>query len=237
MYRIAFITDIHLDKELPKGCLVNTKENWKKIIEDLKSKKISRIVLGGDIAVNKSLDFFFKTLKGFDFDLILGNHDNYSAISKFFSPNKYDNELYYYKDENYYRFIFLDTSAGKLSTIQLNWLTKTLKTTKEIILFIHHPVIKIQEKIDKLYPLKNRMEIKNVLKKAKKSITIFCGHYHMNDERTENNIKQIITQSTCFQVEKGQDEIVITTSNFGYRIIEIDKYNISTTLVNFKEIT
>ena len=232
MEKIAFITDIHLDEQFPIDHGIDAKENWRKVIADLKSRKINKIIFGGDIGAETGHDFFFKTLEDFNFKLILGNHDNFHEVSKFYNPNKTHNELYYSIDDQYNRFIFLDTSTEKLSKIQLNWLQENLQTEKCILLFIHHPILEVQTPIDKLFPLKNRNEIKEILEKSKNQVTIFCGHYHMNDERIENNIKQIITQASSYQIEKETDEITIAASRFGYRIIKIEKNLIETELVN-----
>jgi len=210
------------------------KENWRRIIADLKLKNITDIIFGGDIGAETGYKLFFETLENFSINLVLGNHDNFNQVSKYFNPHKNENELYYFFEDDHNRFIFLDTSTEKLNDNQLTWLKKNLETEKSLILFIHHPILKVPTKIDELYPLKNRVEIKNMLVKTKKSITIFSGHYHMNDEQIENNVRQIITQSSSYQIEKTTNEISINAFDFGYRIIEIEQNLIKTELVNFK---
>ncbi len=232
MDKIAFVTDIHFDEQFPIDYGVDAKENWRRIIADLKLRNINKIIFGGDIGAATGHSYFFKTLEHFDFHLILGNHDDFDKIKTFFNPEKGNDELYYFIEDNYSRLIFLDTSSEKLSESQMNWLKKILKTEKNVILFIHHPILNLPTAIDKLYHLKNREEIKKILENTEIPITIFSGHYHMNDERVEKNIRQIITQSSSYQIEKEADEIIITTSNFGYRILTIKQNFIETEIVN-----
>lgn len=56
----------------------------------------------------------------------------------------------------------------------------------------------------------------------------------MNDERDYKNIKQIITHSLSFQIEKEANELIKSSSTFGYRIIEISGKRIKTELVTFR---
>jgi 3',5'-cyclic AMP phosphodiesterase CpdA len=116
----------------------------------------------------------------------------------------------------------------------LKWLNQELDSDKRIILFIHHPIIAINAPIDKVYPLKNREVLRRILEDSNKNITIFCGHYHMNDEQNYKNIYQFATQALSFQVVKNAEEIIIDNSTFGYRIIDISESKIDTQIVTFK---
>lgn len=102
------------------------------------------------------------------------------------------------------------------------------------MLFVHHPVKGINTPIDRLFPLKNREKVKLILKNSSNVVTLFCCHYHMNDEIVEDKIRQIITQAASFQIAKSADELVIDNSKFGYRIIDIGIKNINPRLVNFE---
>jgi 3',5'-cyclic-AMP phosphodiesterase len=233
MKLIAFLTDVHLDEQFPLDNNVNPLKNLERAVEDIASRKIEHIVFGGDIGAHTGHQRFFDILKPFSTNLILGNHDKFEEVSPYFNVNvKYD-ELYYFYDDEKYRFIFLDTSSEKLSHKQLEWLRQKLETNIQVVLFMHHPVIKIDSPVDKLYPLKNRETVQSVLIESGKNITLFCGHYHMYDERTYKNIRQIVTQSLSYQLVKNADEIQIDNTTFGYRIIAFDSDKIETRLVNF----
>ncbi len=235
MKTIAFITDIHLDEQLPIDNKVNPVKNFEIVLEDIKSRKINDVIYGGDIGEATAHKYFFEKLQNFSINLILGNHDKFEKVKEHFIKDKDKEELYYKIEDEDYQYLFLDTSTNELSKIQLDWLQNELTEKKELILFIHHPILEIETPVDKIYPLKNREEIKTILLNFKNNVTLFCGHYHMNDELEFKNIKQYTTQAMSFQAKKNANEIQIDNSNFGYRIIEISKDKIETKLINFKQ--
>jgi len=235
MKQIAFITDIHLDEQFPIDNNVNPKKNFENILLDIKNRKISELVFGGDIGEPTSHNYFFEKLQNFSVNLILGNHDKFENVKLHYVKNKERKELYYKSEDENYQYIFLDTSVDELSKTQLDWLQKELSENKELILFVHHPILEIETPVDKLYPLKNREELKLVLENFENNVTIFCGHYHMNDDQEFKNIKQYTTQSMSFQLVKNSTEIEVDNSNFGYRIIKISNNRIETEFINFKQ--
>lgn len=233
MKQFAFITDIHLDEQFPIDNKVNPAKNFETILADIEKRKITDLIFGGDIGEPTAHNYFFDKLQNFSLNLVLGNHDKFEKVKGYFSKDRNAQELYYKTEDENFQYIFLDTSDEQLSKPQLEWLKNELTENKALVLFIHHPVLEIAAHIDKLYPLKNREELKTVLLNFKKNVTIFCGHYHMNDEQKLKNIKQYTTQSMSFQVVKNATGLEIDNSNFGYRIIEIDNDKIETQTVNF----
>lgn len=231
MKKITFITDIHLNESSPA---TDPKKNWTTIIEDLKSRGIGEVVFGGDIGDQSAHQWFFDTLQPFSLHLILGNHDRFDQVSSHYRKGSAEDELFYSVEADDYKFIFLDSSSAKISEQQLNWLKAETDTLKRIVLFIHHPVLAVDTPVDRVYPLQNRNELQHLLQATGKEITIFCGHYHMNDEQTEENIRQIITQASSFQVVKPAKEIVTHGAVFGYRVIEFCPDGIGTELVTFE---
>lgn len=235
MKKIAFITDLHLAEQFPLDNNVIPTKNFEAVIADIKSRDIKEVIFGGDIGEPTAHNYFFDKLQNLSINLILGNHDTFENVKKHFIKDRERTELYYkFNDENY-QYIFLDTSVDELSKAQLDWLQNELSENKELILFVHHPILEIETPVDKHYPLKNRHEVKEVLLAFKKKVSIFCGHYHMNDEQECKNIKQYTTQSMCFQLAKNATEIEVDNKNFGYRIIEICKNKIETEIINFKQ--
>ncbi len=234
MKRIAFLTDVHLSEQFPIDNKVNPKQNLVTVLEDISKRGIAEIIFGGDIGEVSAHNYFFNTLKQFSFKLILGNHDKFENVKEHFNIDKTKNELYYKVEEENYLYLYLDTSSDEISNTQLQWLQSELAGNKKIILFIHHPILSINTPVDKLYPLKNREQLKSILLEYKKDVAVFCGHYHMNDVKELKNIKQITTQSLSFQLEKNSAEIKVDNSNFGYRILEIYDDKIETHLIIFK---
>jgi 3',5'-cyclic AMP phosphodiesterase CpdA len=234
MKRIAFLTDIHLDEQYPIDQNINPRKNLTTVLADLSRQKITEVIFGGDIGVATAHPYFFNALKQFSVNILLGNHDKFEDVKKHFNKSTDKNALYYKIEDAGYTYLFLDSATDEISNRQLQWLQMELKTEKQIILFIHHPILSIATKADELYPLKNRNVLQSVLLNYKKKITIFCGHYHMNDEQEHYNIKQITTLSLSFQLVKNEQEIKVDNTNFGYRIIEIHEDKIETQLYSFE---
>lgn len=234
MKKIAFITDVHLDEQFSNDNNVLPRKNLETALADITKQGITEIILGGDIGEASAHNYFFNALKQFSLKLILGNHDKFDDVKKHFNIGENKKELYYKVEEGSYRYLFLDTSSDEITSSQLQWLKSELESEKKIILFIHHPILSINTPVDKMYPLKNREQLKSILLEYKKNVTVFCGHYHMNDEQIFENIKQITTQSLSFQLVKNATEISVDNSNFGYRIIDIYDDKIETHLINFK---
>lgn len=233
MKQIAFICDIHLDEKNPIVYGVDSKKNWERILEDVRNRNINDIIFGGDIGAASAHDWFFDTLKRFKLKLILGNHDSYSEVSKYYKKGESQTALFYADKEEHLKHIFLDTSTKIITQEQLDWLANEIKTELTVVIFVHHPILKVNTPIDQKHPLLNRDDVLEVLLQSKNSIIIFCGHYHMNDEKQFGNIRQIITQSSSFQVEKKADTIVVDASEFGYRIITFNEGIIDTSNVSF----
>ncbi len=234
MKRIAHITDIHLNEQDPVNLQVNSKKNWEKILKNITEENISDIVFGGDIGNSSAHKWFFTSLNKFSYTLCLGNHDQYKNVAKHFkrsTPVK--NVLCYVEENEVFRQIYFDTSAEFVSYDQLEWMKQQLHTIKKIIIFMHHPVLMVNTPIDRAYPLKNRDEVRNCLLNSKKDITIFCGHLHLADEQRLDNVRQIITPASSYQVVKNATEVVEDGSMFGYRIIEINGDNIESRVKMF----
>ncbi len=234
--KIAYLTDSHLDEQFPKDHGIDARENWNRVLQDLKERNMEEVVFGGDIGSPESNEWFFSTLKDFQLSLTPGNHDTFDELSKHLSTgaNQHTREFYYSKEDANYKYLYLDTSSGRISQNQIEWTERELVSDKKIVLFIHHPVIPVPSEMDLQYPLGNRENLSEALKNSDKALTLFCGHYHFDDTRIEENITQIITPSTCFPVEKIIGEVKVITDEFGYRIIEFDQEKISSELIMLK---
>ncbi|MFM9947482.1 MAG: metallophosphoesterase family protein [Saprospiraceae bacterium] len=235
MERFAFITDIHLGEQFPIDNGVNPTKNFETVLADLKTRKIDEIIFGGDIGDSTAHGYFFEKLQNHSLNLILGNHDQFEKVKEHYSKDRAKKELYYKLEDENYQYLFLDSSIDELSKTQLDWLQDELIESKRLILFVHHPVLEIETPVDTAYPLKNRGELKSILLTFKNDVTVFCGHYHMNDEQAYKNIKQYTTQSMSFQIVKNSKEIEIDNTNFGYRILNIGHDKIATEIINFKQ--
>ncbi len=68
------------------------------------------------------------------------------------------------------------------------------------------------------------------LEASKRDITIFCGHYHMNDVAIVGIVKQFMTPAVSYQIGKTASR-TIDKKSFGYRLITINGEDVDTKLV------
>jgi len=228
--RIAQITDLHLDEGFSEEQGIDTRNRFQAVLKDIRREQISEIICTGDIAETESLSYFFAQFQStYPLSLTLGNHDSFQQVYKYFKTGAHQSseKLYRSVQEEGFKFIFLDTSADIIDSQQLTWLSSQLGSSTPIIIFMHHPVIGLDLKVDEIGRLKNRDQVLSLLENAAVQITIFCGHYHMESSIAHKNIHQYITPAVSFQIEKHVDEIKIDSSTFGYRIIELERGSIS----------
>ncbi|MCG8326790.1 MAG: metallophosphoesterase [Chitinophagales bacterium] len=223
-YRIAHITDLHLDEAFPLEHGIHTRKRLDHVLEDIKAENITQLICTGDIGESEGISYFFELTKSFSLTITLGNHDSYTEISKYFDQKTIDQDilkLYSSTEQAYHKFIYLDSSEGVIDIQQLNWLKGALISQKPIVIFTHHPIIGLNLKVDDIGALKNRKEVLHLLENIPNETTIFCGHYHMESNLVHKNISQHITPATSFQIEKDLHEIKIDKYTYGYRIIDI----------------
>ncbi|MBO3696877.1 metallophosphoesterase [Roseivirga sp. E12] len=234
-FRIAQITDLHLDEAFPKEHGVETRRRLKTVLKDINLHGISEVVCTGDIGENDAVAYFFDQFKDYSLALTLGNHDDYITISKYHSRGEHPetSKLYSSILKAEFKFIFLDSSSGTIDNRQLVWLRNELDTVKTIVVFSHHPIIGLSLMVDEIGKLENRSEVLALLEGSNKQIIIFCGHYHMIDHQTHRNISQYITPAVSFQIEKKTDAIVIDSVTFGYRVLTFDEGHISSVVQTF----
>jgi len=222
--KIAHITDLHLDEQFPFEDKISARKRFDKILESIRCHSINQIICTGDIGEKKGILYFFEQLKKMNLSITLGNHDDFMEVSKHYrSGADYSSKKIYRSElENYFKFIYLDSSSGIMDNKQLHWLKKELISPNHIIIFIHHPIIGLNLKVDEIGKLKNREAVINILEEVSNKITIYCGHYHMESTITYKNVKQHITPAVAFKIEKDPSEIKINTTISGYRIIQIE---------------
>ncbi|OGU34754.1 MAG: hypothetical protein A2068_05345 [Ignavibacteria bacterium GWB2_35_6b] len=239
MKKFAVITDTHFEEQFPIENGADAKKNWEIILKDVLKREINHIVFNGDIGTEESNKWFFDSLKKYDinYNVILGNHDTFSSAIKHYNPGLPENrnELYYSIEESNHKYIFLDSSTNIISPIQLEWLRENIITNKNIVLFIHHPVLETGATPQREYPLYESDKLKNMLTQTGKEINIFCGHLHLNDERSEGNINQFVTPSACYQAKRNSATTEKDNINFGYRVVEINNGIVSSEVIMFKK--
>lgn len=232
---IAHVTDVHLDEPFTQEQGIDARKNWNTILNDISSRGIREIIYGGDIGESTSNQWFFESLSNYRISISLGNHDHYEEVIKHFKPKDFEkkSELYYTNESHYFKFIFLDSSSGSISQEQFDWFKDQLKCSKDIALFVHHPILPIEVEVDKQYALKDRDRIKIELQLFGKRVYLFCGHYHFDDEQTDSHIRQFVTPAGSYQVEKTINKVLVNNKSFGYRIIKFHNEKLSTEVIRF----
>lgn len=237
MKSIAFVSDSHFDDKISTGYKINSRKNWIKILEDIKIRGVEQIIFGGDLGIEASIPWFLNLIESnsLKINLLLGNHDKTKEILKYYrSKNlKKDKKLYYFNEDQYIKYIYLDSSAGHINQTQLKWLDKELKTNKKIVIFSHYPILEVNTAIEKMAPLKARKNILDKLLKCNKDIEIFCGHNHIYNTTKQENIRQKITPAISYQVKKRANGYIIDKNKFGYLLLTITKTEIISKLIYF----
>lgn len=229
---IAQIGDMHLDEKFPFDNKTSARTRFDKVLQDIEKKQISHIVCTGDIGEAEGIPYFFEQLAHKNLQLTLGNHDHFDTISKHYSKGAdlETKKMYHSILTDHHKLIYLDSSEGVIDRKQMDWLRSELTSRVPILIFMHHPILGLDLKVDEIGRLKNRAEVVKLLTSIKNQILIFCGHYHMEYSTTYKNINQFITPAISFQIQKSISSIEIDTSISGYRIIQLDTSKISSTI-------
>jgi 3',5'-cyclic AMP phosphodiesterase CpdA len=240
MKKIAQITDLHLDDFLAKEFHIDARKNFETILSLAQSRGVSSAILTGDLGAPESAPWLFETLKayGFDFQIVLGNHDILADFQRFdfLQPLIRDDGLYFSKTIENVECLFLDSSAHVLGDVQLDWIKQQLSQSQEpLSIFIHHPILDCGNTIaDRLFPLKNREAVQQVLLESGREINIFCGHYHYIAaiEKQAGSLHQFLTPSAFGQIKQDGDEIQPAGSSYiAYREIWFTDKTLQTEVV------
>ncbi|MEM9598343.1 MAG: metallophosphoesterase family protein [Acidobacteriota bacterium] len=231
--RLAHLTDIHLDEDDARHHGVDARGNWRILLQDVEARGIEKIIFGGDIGESSAHEWFFESLRRFELDLVLGNHDRCGEVGRFFRPPEQPNpdELYYGYDDDHFRYLFLDSSSGAISDPQLGWLEQQLETSRSLVLFVHHPILAVDAVVDRKYPLEGRGKVAGLLQRQGRRANVFCGHYHLADDRTLGSIEQSVTPAGCFQIAREEDPLAVDPTCFGYRILTLREDRITSQVV------
>lgn len=229
-YRLAVLTDIHIDDKENLRYGIDTKSNLLLLFKDIKKQQIRHIIITGDLCYNTPKISTYKWIKeqlelhGFDYNIIPGNHDSANMVKEVFKMK----QSFFSLNEWGKKVLFLDTSNNTLPQEQQDWIHSELKdVTKEIIIFMHHPPMLMDSLfMDTRYPLRNIDETQNLFQSINKKLTIFCGHYHSEIKKEYKNQEIYLGPSNIFQIDRKQPEFKIESYNPGWRYLEFEKNTI-----------
>lgn len=237
--RIAYLTDLHLDDKYSKMSNTDTFGHLESVLKDLATKQVDKLILGGDLGEPHTKAYLFERISGFEeVHITLGNHDEFADILPYYDRAQQleaQATLYYSFVEEGYKYIFLDSSSGRLPSEQVTWLQQELHSSYPILLFMHHPVFGIEERclVDDMFPLLEREALQQLLLDSGADITLFCGHYHIPHQQTQGKIQQIITNAVSFQFDMQAEELSFHANHFGYRMIEVSATGVQSELLSF----
>ncbi|MGO4336227.1 metallophosphoesterase [Labrys sp. KB_33_2] len=251
--KFAYFTDAHLGQRLVMGGAMDSDkmryanepaEHWdhlRQVLDDIAARDISDVVFGGDIGARGTVPDFFEILGSYDFNskIVLGNHDDYDAVSPFLCDQTHaiQGKVCFFEGDPALKWLFLDSSTNRVDEDQLAWLKRELQDTRRLLLFLHHPVLPIDTLVEHAgATLRERDALKALLTSSQCDISLFCGHYHMADERREANIRQFCTPAVSYQIVKQAERLRVDTTRCGYRIVETNDGEIETEIVYLSEI-
>jgi 3',5'-cyclic-AMP phosphodiesterase len=249
---IAHVTDAHIGQKPPRegGTRAGKmhygdapdehKANLKTVLDDLARRGVSEVTFGGDIGTTAANRWFFDLIESYGLDLrmVLGNHDRFQDVVRHYRSKLpfAGDEMNYALEDNDFKYIYLDSSANVITDAQRQWLARNLSKRKKIVLFVHHPILEIDTPLEQAgAALKDRDKIRRTLHDAECDISLFCGHYHMDDVAIDQNIRQFSTPAVSYQIDKNADTISLYTDTFGYRLVEFGHGNIKTDVILFRK--
>lgn len=238
METIAQISDMHLDDFLSRECAIDGRDHVSRILDDIARRGVRTVVFTGDFGERESLEWLREELvrhrvRPF---YVLGNHDAYDPFFKSENANRpYREEgMFYSRELEGALLLFLDSSSGAISEIQLEWLLGAAGRARRLVLFIHHPIFDCGDSVmDRMFPLKDRARIQDILLGLDRDISIFCGHYHTDHERRIGRIVQTCAPSSLVQIRPRAERIEPDASYYGYRLIRLSPESAESELIVF----
>ncbi|MEO9802438.1 MAG: metallophosphoesterase [Reichenbachiella sp.] len=234
----ALITDLHAEEDFPLEYGVDAWKNWDILLKDIKKRNIKEIVFLGDIGSMNAHQRLFESMNEltFKYRLVLGNHDDFAEVTQTYQlePISKKEAWYWSEESEVFKMIGLDTSTDAITQIQLDFLKREIQTGKDLILFIHHPVLQTNTIPQKEYPLEGADDIKEILLGHSGRVHIYCGHLHMDDVQTEANISQTITPASSLQLKKQSEKSEVDHIDFGYRILDFSNPILPSEVIWFK---
>jgi 3',5'-cyclic-AMP phosphodiesterase len=235
--KIAFITDIHIasEGEMPQG--VDVRANFLKTLDFVRAMKPACLVLGGDLCYHVGERSVYEWVRQQLLDIpcawfaIPGNHDDSVMMAEVFhlTHHLYNNELYYASPLEGYPALFLDSSKGKFSPTQWQWLTEELHAIHHnVLIFCHHPPLLANARfMDERYPFKQTEKWIEMTHELPCRLQVISGHYHTDTVVLRGNTTVMITPSTYIQLDPDSPEIGLVKTPPAVREINVSPTGIT----------
>ena len=240
--KIIQLTDIHIGRENErlKNIDRDPRENFSRIITEIKNHHSDYIILTGDLCLDKTYEkeMYLWIKNKLDslskpYFVIPGNHDDPLILAEVFGyqDKLKNNALYWDHIIEEEQVIFLDSSPYVVSEEQQQWLNKIISQSqkKRIFIFMHHPPCYVGSlHMDTHYPLREQDTFMNLLFQHDKTFYIFTGHYHCEKTIIHKNVHVFVTPSTYYQIDERYEDARVKNNLIGYREIDITRDSVRT---------
>jgi len=243
--KIVQITDLHISGESSNTFGVDVRQNFLDTLKAVRSISPDFIVLSGDLCFDTGDPKIYLWIKShvdflkIPYTVIGGNHDDPAAIAQAFNMEHLlvGGELYFKRVLGGHTVLFLETSTGVVSDLQLKWLDLELsRLKKDTVIFMHHPpVTGGVPYMDANYALRNMDDIQRVFFAFPHHLSVFCGHYHVEKTLTVRNLSVHITPSTYFQIDWRQEGFKVDHLRIALREINLRKDGVTESSVLYFE--
>lgn len=243
--KIIQLSDSHIGRETDVTSGIDVRRNFEFLLEKVVKEKPDLLVHTGDICYETPEENIYNWAKkklittNLPFSIIAGNHDDSAMMCNIFYQKPNIREYYYTLTFQNNKLIFLDTCNGDMSDEQYYWLEIEIKSTNNIIIFMHHPPIKMGVPfMDNKYAFKSSEKFCKLFDTITRPITIFCGHYHHERTVRRHPLEINICPSTYYELNDFNENFAISNDHIGYRVINIDNFgNVTSATKYFKGFT
>ena len=242
---IIQITDLHISKDKSESkhdCVPY--ERLAKVLEHISANysQDANLVITGDLSGDfthesyKNIRFLIKQF-GFNVSILPGNHDDLN-IMRLICDDQIRLESLHCENKDFSIFNFdthiQDNVRGFIKKREIqNLENKILANRTNVIIFTHHPLIKINsEWIDMNLTENNNLLIQFMLKYNDIKFNIFSGHVHQEFNKTINNMNFHTSPSTCYQFTAQSDKFNVDRGlSNGYRVITLHGNTLNTNVI------
>lgn len=237
MYKIAFITDLHIPEDLKPKEGIPVYENFLWALETAGKYLPDLIIIGGDLCYDKGDITIMKLVKeqldqtGIEYYVIPGNHDDSLMLAEVFNYTTEGNKIKPYNIfKEGFELSFLDSADY---TVYLPHLQSALSSkSPQKIIFVHHPLtIGGNVFMDNYHKLYNHEENYAYLKSIDVNAYFFHGHYHTHYFSTFNKLKFFITPSTFYQIDPLSPTFMIASEKPAFNLIQLNNEGLSSTII------
>ncbi len=230
--RIIQLTDLHIGQLGADSYGVDVRKNFKNALAKALPLWPDLFIVTGDLCLDRGDSEIYRWIKqeldrtAVTYLLLPGNHDDVTLLTEVFEQQERvkHGELYYLEQLADRTVLFLDTSSGTMSDIQLQWLDKTLSEIDEdpLLVFMHHPpLLAGVPYMDSKYCLENWQTVSDLFIRQDFSVEVFCGHYHVHKSVQLYNLTVHITPSTYFQIDQFHTDFQVDHRRPGFRVIDL----------------